>query len=401
MSAIITEANKPHSPISLLVVLAVASSLAPVSMDFFAPSMPGAARELGITANALKSTLYLFLLGYAVAPFLWGAMADRIGRRKVMLTGLSLYLVASLGCYLAAGIIELSLMRLFQGIGAACGVVLARTVLRDIHGPAGATKAIYSMYQIMVVIPIAVPLLGGYLSAHFSWRLCFLIMAVIASLTLLGSLLWQRETRPEHIENTAVTATRWLAILRHPDFIRNSMANTFCITAMLLFLANYSFLTEKYYLLDASGSGVVLAVFNASLTAGVFLVRLVVPRLGVEHSVRLGLVMALTGWLALLLLNLLSASPPTFALMPIAAACIGTGMVISLTIGQALIPFTFNAGAASALFIFVQSAAASTISFLSSQFIETTLTSISLMLAVSSLAALMCMLLIKCHPKNQ
>jgi len=362
--------------------------------------MPGAMRELGVTANALKSTLYLFLLGYAVAPFLWGAMADRIGRRKVMLAGLSLYVLASTGCFLSAGIVELSLMRLFQGIGAACGVVLARTVLRDIHGPAGATKAIYSMYQIMVVMPIAAPLLGGYLSSHFSWRLSFLIMAVIASATLLGALLWQRETRPEPVDHTAVPAPRWIAILLHPDFIRNSMANTFCITAMLLFLANCSFLTEKYYQLDASGSGFVLAVFNASLTAGVFLVRFIVPRLGVEHRVRLGLALALTGWLALLLLNLLSASPPTFALLPIAVACIGTGMVISLTIGQALIPFTFNAGAASALFIFVQSAAASIISFMASQFIDTTLITISLMLAFSSLAALMSMLLIKSHPKN-
>jgi DHA1 family bicyclomycin/chloramphenicol resistance-like MFS transporter len=358
MSAIITETNKPHSPLRLLVVLAVASSLAPVSMDFFAPSMPGAMRELGVTANAVKSTLYLFLLGYAVAPFLWGAMADRIGRRKVMLAGLSLYIVASMGCYLAAGIVELSLMRLFQGIGSACGVVLARTVLRDIHGPAGATRAIYC-------------------------------------------LLWQRESKPVLNENAAVPATRWLAILLHPDFIRNSLANTFCITAMLLFLANCSFLTEKYYQLDSSGSGFVLAVFNASITAGVFLVRIIVPRLGVENSVRFGLVMALTGWLSLLLLVLLSAGPPTFALIPIAVACIGTGMVISLTIGQALIPFTFNAGAASALFIFVQSAAASIISFMASQLVETTLISISLMLAVSSLAGLMSMLMIKSHEPNR
>jgi len=133
----------------------------------------------------------------------------------------------------------------------------------------------------------------------------------------------------------------------------------------------------------------------------VFLVRIIVPRLGVENSVRFGLVMALTGWLSLLLLVLLSAGPPTFALIPIAVACIGTGMVISLTIGQALIPFTFNAGAASALFIFVQSAAASIISFMASQLVETTLISISLMLAVSSLAGLMSMLMIKSHEPNR
>jgi len=386
--------SKPESPLKLVVVLAVASSLAPVSMDFFAPAMPSASRELGLAKNAVQSTLYLFLAGYAVAPFLWGMLADRAGRKKVMLAGLSVYIAASVGCFVSNDLAMLSLMRLLQGVGAASGVVLARTVLRDIHGPEGATKAIYNMYQMMIWIPIASPILGGFLSLHFSWRLSFLVMALIATVTVLGCFFWQQESRPERTRVSATPETRWYSILRHPDFIRNALANTFCITTMLLFLANYSFLAEKHYQVDASVSGFILAIFNASLTVGVFLVRFIVPRLGVENSVRLGLAIALTGWLGLLFLNL-AIQAPVSALLPISLACIGTGIVISLTIGQALIPFTFNAGTASALFICMQSGGASLISFTVSQTSESTLTSISLLIACSSLLALMSMLFIR------
>jgi MFS transporter, DHA1 family, multidrug resistance protein len=367
-----SDTSKPNAPVKLVVILAVASSLAPLSMDFFAPAMPSATRELGLAKNAVQSTLYLFLAGYAVAPFLWGMLADRAGRKKVMLAGLSVYIAASAGCFLSSDLATLSLMRLLQGVGAASGVVLARTVLRDIHGPEGATKAIYNMYRVMIWIPITAPIFGGYLSLHFSWRLSFLVMAMVATVTFVG----------------------WYSILRHPDFVRNALANTFCITSMLLFLANYSFLAEKHYQVDASGSGFILAVFNASLTLGVLTVRFIVPRLGVENSVRFGLALALTGWLSLLILNL-AIQAPVSALLPISLACIGTGIVISLTIGQALIPFTFNAGTASALFICMQSGGASLISFTVSQTSESTLISISLLIACSSLLALMSMLFIR------
>ena len=356
--------------------------------------MPNATRELGLAENTLQTTLYLFLAGYAIAPFLWGTLADQLGRKTVMLAGLSLYIAASVGCFFSNGIYEFASMRLLQGVGAASGVVLARTVLRDIHGPAGATKAIYSMYQIMVWIPITSPILGGYFGSHFSWRLSFLVMAVIATLSLVGSILWQQESRPEKSSSSGAFRCRWYSILCHPDFIRNAMANTFCITTMLLFLANYSYLAEEHYQLGASGSGYVLAVFNASLTLGVFLVRAVVPRKGVEQSIRFGLILALIGWVSLLVVFLLSTQPPNIALLPIILACIGTGMVISLTIGQALIPFTSNAGRASALFICVQSGGASLISFAASQRTGITLISISSLLAVVSLLALSSMFLI-------
>lgn len=354
--------------------------------------MPDATRELETSASAIQATLYLFLIGYALAPFLWGALSDRIGRRKVMLSGLTIYVLAAIGCLFASGVVELSVLRMFQGVGAACGVVVARAVLRDIYGPAGATKAISSMYMIMVMFPISAPILGGYLTSSSSWRLSFLIMALIATATLAGCLRWQTETRPVVPASHHRTSRGWTSILSNPVFLRYSMTNTFCLTAMLMFLANYSYLIEKDYQLGASQSGYVLAIFNASIAAGVFIARVLVPRFGVEKSIVTGLYVALGGWLCLTACSVNTL--PAASLLAIALACLGTGIVIGLTIGQALVPFTYNAGTASALFICIQSIASALINFTINQLLESTLIYMSLALASAALLALLCMLLI-------
>jgi DHA1 family bicyclomycin/chloramphenicol resistance-like MFS transporter len=379
----------------LIIVLAITSSFAPLSVDFFAPSMPHATRDLATSTHAIQTTIYIFLIGYAVAPFLWGVLADRFGRRRVMLAGIIVYCLASIGCFLSPGIFELSVLRLFQGVGAASGVVIARAVLRDIHGPAGATKAISGMFLIMVWIPILAPIVGGYLASNFSWRISFLIKALIAGMALVGSYLCQIETVPEKLPADEEKNENWHAVVINPVFIRHTLANMFCLGTMLLFISNYSYLAEQHYQLSSAANGYVLAVFNAGISVGVYMVRLFAPRFGVENTIYLGLWVALTGWVVLWGMCLSAVPAPEIILLPIVIACLGTGMVISLSVGQALVPFAYAAGAASALFVFVQSAGASFISFFVTLISDNTLTVITTALVLCSLLAVASMQLTK------
>ena len=278
MSPLITTRNSGYL---LIFILAISSSFAPLSVDFFAPSMPRVTRDLATSAIAVQSTIYIFFIGYAISPFLWGGLADRFGRRRVMLTGIMIYSLGSLGCFFSSGIFGLSVMRLLQGVGAASGVVIARAVLRDIHGPAGATKAISDMFLVMVWIPIFAPVAGGYLATHFSWRVGFLVMALIAGLVLAGSYLWLMETAPDRPRTDSQKKENWHTVVSHPEFIRHTLANMFCLGTMLLFVSNYSYLSEQHYRLSSAENGYVLAIFNAGLSVGVYLVRLLAPRIGV------------------------------------------------------------------------------------------------------------------------
>ncbi len=393
-------ASSRNNGFLLIFVLAVTSSLAPLSIDFFAPSMPGATLDLATSATAIQSTLYIFFIGYAVSPFLWGGLADKFGRRRIMLAGITCYCLASGGCFLAPGIFELSVFRLLQGVGAASGVVIARAVLRDIHGPTGATKAISGMFLIMVWIPILAPVLGGYLATDYGWRTSFFVMALIAGLSLLGSYFWLTETLPEKTPILSRRQSNWTEILINPVFVGNALANMFCIGTMLLFISNYSYLSEQHFQLSAAQNGYILATFNTGISVGVYLVRFFAPRLGVKRTVSLGLWIALTGWASLWGLCFGTVPDPAIMLAPILLACLGTGMVISLSVGEALVPFAYVAGAASALFVFVQSAGSSLISFFVSLATDNSLGVVTTALVLCSLLAMASMKLIQLKTKT-
>jgi len=351
--------------------------------------------DLATSATAIQSTLYIFFIGYAVSPFLWGGLADKFGRRRVMLAGILFYCLASCGCFVAPGIFELSVFRFLQGVGAASGVVIARAVLRDIHGPTGATKAISGMFLIMVWIPILAPVLGGYLATDFGWRTSFFVMALIAGLSLLGCYFWLTETLPDKTPILSRRQSNWAEVLINPVFVRNALANMFCIGTMLLFISNYSYLSEQHFQLSAAQNGYVLATFNAGISVGVYLVRFFAPRLGVKRTISFGLWVALAGWASLWGLCFGVVPEPTIMLAPILLACLGTGMVISLTVGEALVPFAYVAGAASALFVFVQSAGSSLISFFVSLVSDNSLGVVTTALVFCSLLAMASMKLIQ------
>lgn len=372
----------------ILFLLAMASSMSTLSMDFFAPSMPNATRGLETSAEAMKSAMILFLLGYGISPFLWGPLADRVGRRRVMLIGIGCYTLASVACMLSSGIGAFSVFRVLQGAGAACTAIIARAVLRDVHGPEGATKAISRMFLVMVWVPITAPLIGGMMNSWFDWRVNFLVMACVSGAVLLASFALLSETHPEHQRAAARESSPWKQILLDPAFLRHTLANMFSYSALLYFLSNYSYVTEAVYAFTVRQNGYVLTAFNIAVSAGFYLVWVAVPRLGTEDSIRAGLWMAALGWIGFCLISLSAGSAFLLMLPFVLIACLGTGMVVSLTVGQALIPFPHAAGTAAALFILVQSIGASLLNSLAGQLFPVSLIALASFLAACGVMAL-------------
>ncbi len=390
-----------RSATMLLVVLAVASAYSPVSIDFFAPFMPGVTRELGWSMLEFQVSIYSFFMGYGLAPFAWGGLADHYGRRRVMLIGLGLYCIATVCCMLTTNIALFTLARFVQGAGAATGVVLSRVILRDIHGPHGATKAISGMYLIMVWVPMVLPLLGGYMAFKYSWQSGFGFMLFLGLMTLAASYYLLMETFPSTMSTRPRGMARWRGILSNRIFLQNALANMFSVSVMLLFLSNYAYITEQLYHFTSKQNGYVLAVFNASIAAGVYLVRAVVPRIGIRPTIYTGVWMLVVAWTFNWVLILSGNPVPGLLVVPILLGCIGTGMVITLTTGQALIPFSNNTGAAAAMFVFVQSSGAAAISYLAGRLMGGSMFSVSLaMWLCALLAAASCFILRYRGPRN-
>jgi DHA1 family bicyclomycin/chloramphenicol resistance-like MFS transporter len=353
--------SNPHQLITL-VILALAATLAPVSMDMLTPSLAGMSQDLQTSPRMIELSLYSFLIGYGISPSLWGILSDRMGRRPVMFAGMCLYCLSSLACALTDDASLLILVRLIQGLGAGAGATLARAVVRDLYGAAGTTRGMARMMSLMAVIPVFMPVLGGVLSQLLGWQACFVFMSLIGMISVTAYFFLVPETRPSRIADSAPDKISILQILRNPIFAQHTVCNMFSISTLVIFGANFAFLTANEFDFDSSDNGLVLALFNGSIALGMQLVWLLMPRYQTHRSILIGAATCAVGWLGVALAAQSTQVNPAMLAPGLILAGAGSGVIMSLSAGAALTPFTHNTGTASSVYLLVQSAGSSAIS---------------------------------------
>ncbi|MEM8562891.1 MAG: MFS transporter [Pseudomonadota bacterium] len=381
-------AGPRHSSLTLL-ILALSATLAPVSMDMLTPSLAGMSLDLQASPRLIELSLYSFLVGYGVAPSVWGHTSDRAGRRPVMFTGMLLYCISSSVCAFVDDAHVLVGIRFLQGLGAGAGATMARAVVRDLYGAQGTTKGMARMMSLMAIVPIFMPILGGLLAQWFGWQACFILMTAIGAFSVAAYFYLVPETRraPAAEINTGAESVR--QILLHPVFAQHTLCNMFSITTLVIFGANFAFLTATAFDFNSSKNGLVLALFNASIALGTQLVWLLMPRFQAHRSIVIGALACTVGWMYIGLMTL-STSTTVFAYAPgLIVAGSGAGVIMSLSAGAALAPFEYRTGLASSLYLLVQSAGSSAISLTVGWMLPQDMLAVTLAMAACALLALL------------
>jgi DHA1 family bicyclomycin/chloramphenicol resistance-like MFS transporter len=169
---------------TLALLLAVLGMLGPFTVDTYLPAFGDIATSLQASPLQMQQTLSGYLLAYAAMNLFHGALSDSLGRRALVLWNTALFTLASAGCAMAGSIGTLLLYRVLQGATAGAGMVLARTVIRDLYAPADAQRAMSQVTIFFGVAPVLAPLLGGWLLAAAGWRAIFWFLAA------LGAAIW-------------------------------------------------------------------------------------------------------------------------------------------------------------------------------------------------------------------
>src|SRR5690625_4907435 len=177
---------------AILVLLAGLSALDVLAIGLVLPSIPAMAEDLG---PATTSAMPAFLAAFAAGQLVCGPLSDRCGRRKVLLGGLLIYVLASLLCGLAGDAWSLFLGRSLQGVGAASGLVVVRAVIRDLYEGTALARAMSITTLLYAAVPALAPLLGGILSLHFGWRASYFTLSALGFLLLAWLALSLPETR--------------------------------------------------------------------------------------------------------------------------------------------------------------------------------------------------------------
>jgi MFS transporter, DHA1 family, multidrug resistance protein len=190
-------------------LLAALSMLGPFSVDAYLPAFPAIQTSLGATGLEVQQTLTAYMLAFAVMSLWHGALSDSFGRRNVVLVGLIVFAVGTLGCASAHSVHYLWVFRIMQGISAGAGVVVGRAIIRDLYAGAPAARLLSMVTMIFSIAPAIAPVLGGWVVSAFDWRSIFL--GLLGFSAVLWWVCWQHLPETMPVERRQPFNPRFLA----------------------------------------------------------------------------------------------------------------------------------------------------------------------------------------------
>jgi len=348
--------TRPTLTPPLLALLALLSAFTPLSIDMYLPALPTIASDLGGSIGDLQLTLSAFMVAFGAGQIVYGPAGDRFGRRPVILSGLGIYVAVSAGCAFADLPGHLVLLRILQGLAACGGVVLARTMVRDLAERDQAARAMSLMMACTSLAPMLAPLIGGQVLWFLGWRAIFWVLAGIGAVASIAAFVRLPETlRPEYRQPLHLGAVlrRYGELVRHKAFMGYALTGCFQFAALFSFLSGSPFVFIEHYGITPRAFGLIFGCQVVFMTIGSLLNARFVPVFGAGKILGYAVfVPALAGSTALVL-GLIEAHSGTIGFWPFFACIVPQLATISLiapnATAMALQRYPHMAGTASSL----------------------------------------------------
>lgn len=338
------------------VIGAMLAAIGPISMALYTPAMPEIVRAFGSTEAAVKMSLSLYFGGFAFAQLVCGPLSDGLGRRPVTVAFMVIYTLASLVALVAPNIETLIVARFAQGVGAAAGIAISRAIVRDLFVGEQSARIMNLVGIILAIGPAVSPTLGGLILEFFGWHEIFFVMAAFGMAVAGTAIFAMRETvvrDPSRIRPLALLRS-YGALLSSRQFVTASLTNAGAPGALYALATMLPFVMMNRVGLTPTQYGLAMLMQTLSFLAGSLVMRRLMRRYRADQMTPVGLVLIALGSLALAI-GMRLAEPNFYNVMvPVALYAAGIGFVISPMTTAALAPFPAIAGAASALFGFLQ-----------------------------------------------
>jgi DHA1 family bicyclomycin/chloramphenicol resistance-like MFS transporter len=347
-------AAPPRVPLWLLALLTFSGTLA---MHIFVPALPLAGRDLGAGPGAMRITISLYILGLAVGQLVYGPLADRYGRRPVLMAGLTLYAVSGLAAALAPGVQALIAARLFQALGGCAGLVLGRAIVRDLAGPQEAARRLALMNLMVTLGPGLAPLLGTALAELAGWRAIFVLLCALGVANFLFAWRMLPETGQRSVQSGAMLARNILRLIRSPVFLGYAVGGGCATTAMYAFVASAPFIFVDRLHRSAHEVGIYLAILISGVWLGSMLAsRLMAARVSITRVLVWANLVSVLGAFVFLAMVLSGHLSVLWTILPMFVFTLGAGIASPAALTQAISVDPQVTGSASGLYGFVQMA---------------------------------------------
>jgi DHA1 family bicyclomycin/chloramphenicol resistance-like MFS transporter len=351
-----TSAPAPAAaPVSLAryaAVLGLLTTIGPFAIDMYLPALPAIGRSLGADAHAMQASLMAFFIAVGAGQLVAGPLSDMFGRRRPMLAGLAVFVLASIGCAFAPSAGVLVALRFVQGLGACACMVTPRAVVRDLFTGAEAARMMSLLLMVYSVSPILAPLAGSLVAEAAGWRAVFAVVAVLGVGGAAGLLAFLPETRPaaERLRSNLRSAMAGYGVLlRDRHFMALALMASFTVSGFFVFVANSPFVMSAHFGVSPRLYAVLFALNAVSLLAVSQANGWLVARFGVRRVLR-GAVAAQVATVALLLALTLAGVDRLAVLVGLLMVAYGlNGVTVPATFVRAMEGHAALAGTASAL----------------------------------------------------
>lgn len=337
----------------LALLLAGLAMFGPFSIDTIFPAFPAMGADLRADKLAMQQTISVYLIAYALMSLVHGPLSDILGRRRVILAGLAVFIVASVGCAIAEDLSTLLAFRALQGLSAGVGLIVGRAVIRDVLQGDDAQRLMSQVSMIFGAAPAIAPIIGGWLLGWGRWPLIFWFLVAFSALLMLATWRWLPETLPA--ESRLPVAPRKLArdyawIALNPRFQRLAAAGAFNFAALFLYIASAPAFVLDLLRLDERQFGWFFIPMISGMMLGAFVSGRAAGRISGTRLVNIGFACSGVAVAGNIAYSALAAQPAVpWAVLPMTLNAFGIALVFPILTLAILDMYPRQRGSASSL----------------------------------------------------
>lgn len=342
---------------SILFILGGLSALAPFSIDMYLPAFPSIAKSLNTDISQVALSLTSYFIGISIGQLFYGPITDKFGRKKPLIFGLSLFLLASIGCALSPDINWLIAMRVVLALGGCVGMVVSRAVVRDLF-PVSEIAKIFSILMLIVgVAPILAPTIGGWVLTVSSWRTIFYFLTAFSFILIVCVFFFLPESKnPNRAKSLKAkdVLKDYADVLKEKTFLYYALASSIAMAGMFAYISGSPFVFMKFHSFTEQQYGWVFGGNAMGFIIGSQMNRVLLNKFTSLQVITISSVILVGISILMFFLFGLNVLSPAILIAMIFTFLFSLGLLVPNCTALALAPFTYNAGSASALIGFIQ-----------------------------------------------
>jgi DHA1 family bicyclomycin/chloramphenicol resistance-like MFS transporter len=341
----------------IILILGALSTITPFTIDMYLPAFSQIASDFGTTPARISLSVTSYFIGVALGQMIYGPLLDRYGRKRPLYVGLTLYMIASLGCMQSQSIEALVVLRFIQALGGCVAWVAALAMVRDFF-PVEQSAKIFSLLILVIGLsPLLAPTIGGFITTGLGWQWVFLFLAILTFVILIVAALFLPEGHAPDpgvsLKPGPMMQTFW-SVLRHPQFFTYSLAGAFSFSSLFIYVAGSPVIFMEIFHVSPQVYGGIFAILSVGFIGGSQLNIYINRFYKSEQIFGVALIVLVTTSVVFLFgaLNNWYGLVETIILFFVALTCLG--LTNPNATALSLAPFTKNVGSASALLGFLQ-----------------------------------------------